>query len=167
MFEFWRESRLSKTKVKNSSNGYELISAVVANEKVLKDGGWTTGEIWEGREGLRDERSLVILSLKKSRKAEGSLEEGIEKGSLGSEDLLSKLLSEVQSLRGWLILEEMRLRKNSLREEEINLETNLSCCLKLARSVRVLVCLYKVSRCERLALAEPISAIINSLATKI
>ena len=47
-----------------------------------------------------DERSLTILSLKKLRKAEGRLKEGIEKGSLGADLRLSSFSSVVQSFLG-------------------------------------------------------------------
>ena len=57
-----------------------------------------------------DERSLTILSLKKLRKAEGRLEDGMEKGSLGADFRLSSLSSEVQSFLGSLVLLAIRLR---------------------------------------------------------
>lgn len=83
-------------------------SSVVVGEKELKNGGVTGGEICgEEREACKDERSLLILPLKRLRNAEGSAEDGIEEGSLGSVVRFKRLLREVQSLRGFLALDEI------------------------------------------------------------
>ena len=89
----------------------DLTSSAEVREKQFRIGGGRSGVICgEERDDDMLVRSLVILSEKRLRKAEGRSDGGIEEGSLGSEERLSRLFKEAQSLRGLLILEEICLR---------------------------------------------------------
>jgi len=76
-----------------------FTSARVAGEKLVRGGGGTVGRMCgEDKMGLREDRSRVILSEKNWRNVEGRSERGIDKGSLESEERLSKVFNVDQSL---------------------------------------------------------------------
>ena len=113
----------------------DLTSSATVGKKLERIGGTRSGAMCrDERDEDIVERSLVILSEKTLRKAEGRSEREIEEGSFGSEERLRRLFKETLSFGGLLILAEIWVPKNSFLAEEINLERSLDCCLKLKRS---------------------------------